>query len=239
MAQIPLLLGFLCALYREDRRRPEGQRRELAQQRRCDLYRDCLHRLLSGAWHDAPRLLSDGEVDAKLELLEAVAFRLFVTEKEQFALRELRQVIREAYAGLYGSAPSEEEIAAKVHEWSERDGLLVKAGAGSDPPYLFLHLTFQEYLTACHLAHLINADGWEKATVRLKGKREVAASVFLDKKAWLPAWQEVIVLLAGKLDDPVPLLALLADESKDDLFRHRLALAARCLAEIKELLDEA
>jgi hypothetical protein len=44
-------------------------------------------------------------------------------------------------------------------------------------------------------------------------------------------------LLPGLLDDPVPLLELLADESKDDQFHHRLALAARCLPEIQALLD--
>jgi hypothetical protein len=43
----------------------------------------------------------------------------------------------------------------------------------------------------------------------------------VDGRAWLPAWQEVVVLLAGRLKDPLPLLELLADESKDDLFHHR------------------
>ena len=55
--------------------------------------------------------------------------------------------------------------------------------------------------------------------------------------AWLPAWQEVIVLLAGNLNDPLPLLEMLADEGKDDLFRHRLAVAALCLPEIEALRE--
>jgi hypothetical protein len=103
-------------------------------------------------------------------------------------------------------------------------------------PYLFLHLTFQEYLTACYLAERINAAGWDKATVPVDGK-EIPAKLFVDRKAWLPSWQEVIVLLAGKLSDPVPLLELLSNDETDDIFRHRLALAALCLPEIKELLE--
>jgi len=46
----------------------------------------------------------------------------------------------------------------------------------------------------------------------------------VDKKARDPHWQEVIVLLAGQLQDPEPLLKLLADETRDDPLYHRLAL---------------
>jgi hypothetical protein len=148
MAQIPLLLGFLAALYAED----PARRGDFASMRRTELYDRCLRRLLSGAWHDTPRLLSDEEVDAKLELLEQVAFELFAAGKEQFSVRELRRVTNQAYEGLYGERLSEAELTARIREWSETDGLLVKAGAGDNPPYLFLHLTFQEYLTACALA---------------------------------------------------------------------------------------
>lgn len=55
----------------------------------------------------------------------------------------------------------------------------------------------------------------------------------VDRKAWDPRWQEVIALLAGQLGDPEPLIQLLEHEKKDDLFRHRLALAASCLPELK------
>ncbi len=49
----------------------------------------------------------------------------------------------------------------------------------------------------------------------------------------------MIILLAGNVDDPVPLLEVLADDAKDDLFRHRLALAALCLPEIEEIMKMA
>ena len=57
--------------------------------------------------------------------------------------------------------------------------------------------------------------------------------VVLDQRHRLePRWQEVIVLLAGLMDDPQLLLELLADERSDDLYRHRLALAALALSEV-------
>jgi hypothetical protein len=239
MAQIPLLLGFLCALHREERLKPERQRHDVARMRRTDLYKAVLERLLSGKWKEPPRSPAKAAVDAKLELLEPVAFRLFAAGKEQFSLRELRRAVRAAHATLYpGQPPGREELTEQIREWSEEDGVLVEAGAGGDPPYLFLHLTFQEYLAARHLAQRINGAGWEKATLPVDGGESgIPLKELIDRKAWLPAWQELIVLLAGNLDDPVPLLKMLGDESKGDIFRHRLALAALCLPEVKELQE--
>jgi hypothetical protein len=181
--------------------------------------------------------------------LEGVRVRVRVSSKRQrFDRAEAEARERDRRAGLAegdgraahaelnpGAALGERELTARVRSWSERDGLLVEAGAGEAAPYLFLHLTIQEYLTARYLAARLNDRGWAKAAAVIDGK-EVPVRELIDRKAWLPAWQEVVALLAGSLDDPVPLLELLADEAKDDLFRHRLALAARCLPEIEALL---
>src|SRR5262249_40136297 len=49
-----------------------------------------------------------------------------------------------------------------------------------------------------HLAGRVNAAGWEKATVAVEGAENgLGVRAYLDRKAWLPLWQEVIVLLAG------------------------------------------
>jgi len=45
-----------------------------------------------------------------------------------------------------------EKPAVELVRELEDDGLLIKAGAGEDPPFFFLHLTFQEYLATCALA---------------------------------------------------------------------------------------
>lgn len=71
----------------------------------------------------------------------------------------------------------------------------------------------------------------------------------VDHKAWNPVWEQVMLLLAGELgrraahqQELVPgrrcvgstlqLINLLCDERRDDMLRHRLALAAHCLAEL-------
>jgi hypothetical protein len=238
LAGVPLLLGFLCALHREEWQKPQRQRRDVTRLRRTDLYRAVLERLMGGVWKDPPRSVSRDEVDAKLELLEGVAFRLFAAGKEQFTRRELRQAARAAHASLNSGQPlSDTELTRRMRQWSEEDGLLVEAGVGDDPPYLFLHLTFQEFLAARHLAQHINDHGWSRPLLLGDGGEGAPARDLVDRMAWLPAWQEVIVLLAGSLNDPLPLLEMLADEGKDDLFRHRLAVAALCLPEVEALRE--
>lgn len=56
----------------------------------------------------------------------------------------------------------------------------------------------------------------------------------LDQAAWLPTWEEVFLFLTGLIDDPIPLLDILSDTfiHRDDMFHHRLALAALCLEHI-------
>jgi hypothetical protein len=197
MAEIPLLLGFLCALYREDREQ-SARLPHFASLQKSDVYEACLRRLLSGVWRrvDYERPLSDAEVDDKLQLLEQVAFRLFANEgnsARQFSIRELREVTQDASRDLYGQPLSREKLQEQIDDWCGDDSVLVKAGAGDNPPYLFLHLTFQEYLTACALAERANRRGW--------GEIEAVIA----EKATRSDWQEVIKLLAGKLTDPDPL----------------------------------
>ena len=89
-----------------------------------------------------------------------------------------------------------------------------------------------------------NSEEREEAERALKSRRQQAEKglaesekliALLDHKAWLEEWQEVFLFLAGTLEDPVPLLDILSDGNnirRDDWARHRLALAALCIAEI-------
>lgn len=54
------------------------------------------------------------------------------------------------------------------------------------------------------------------------------ASDLLDTHGFEPTWEPLIVFVAGLLNDPLRLVEILADRSKDDLYRHRLGLLCGC-----------
>jgi HEAT repeat protein len=93
--------------------------------------------------------------------------------------------------------------------------VLQRVSSEQDGHLRFLHCAFQEYLVARHLAHQ-PLEQWRK---------QVLAHCRSGSH-----WMRVIVLLAGCLQDPNPLLELLLNEP-DDVFHTMLFLAGRCLAE--------
>ncbi len=100
---------------------------------------------------------------------------------------------------------------------------------------MFGHRTIAEFLTARYLAWCVKEAGWEKATLPWVDGQERLITDLIDHKAWLPGWHEVITFLGGLLARPRPMIELLTDETKDDDFRHRLALALlRTLAEVRQ-----
>ncbi len=56
----------------------------------------------------------------------------------------------------------------------------------------------------------------------------------LARRAWHPDWQPVVIMLAGMLDEPLPLLEALYAEKHRDLSHDRLALVIKCLVEVDE-----
>jgi len=105
-------------------------------------------------------------------------------------------------------------------------GLIVPISAGNpDSPLMFLHRTIGEYLGGQHIAAAINKTGdWH----------------VVESKCWDPAWEQIVLFCAGCLNQPEALLTRLSDPSPsaensqgDDLYRHRLMLAAQCLPEVR------
>jgi hypothetical protein len=201
-----------------------------------DLYARVLRGLARRAWKENPLNPQDPHIDDLLLLLKSVGRTLFERRpaSNQFANSEvvesltsvpnlplplvLRQQITEG--GLHPSALA--YAPTLLRDELCDCGILVGAGLArnGETQFSFLHRTFLEYLTACALEQQAKQKGWS------------ATAEFVDKKAWLPEWQEVVILLAGQLEDPIPLLELLSNPGCDDLFRHRLCLAARFLPEL-------
>jgi predicted NACHT family NTPase len=172
------------------------------------------------------------EPDEKRAILAHVAFGLFAKNRERlltFTGTELRQAFRKALSKAgYGKASALWANALRK-DFVQNSGILRGSAAQG---YCFLHPTFQEFLTAEALTSIVDDPderGWQS---RVKiGSKTWTVQESVNKKAWDPRWQEVIMLLAGQLRDPGPLFEIL-ETQKDDMFHHRLALAALCLPEL-------
>jgi hypothetical protein len=187
--------------------------------RRVDLYARVLRGLARRAWKKNPLHPADPHVDNVLRLLIPVARRLFerspggnlftnsalITAIRTVPDRPLPLVLFRKLSEPGGF--NADALAYAPDLWRDElryCGILVDAGLNenNETQFSFLHRTFLEYLTACDLAKQTENEGWP------------AIAALVDQNAWLPEWQEVIVLLAGKLADPRPLLELLTDELK-------------------------
>jgi|GEM_PF-1455661 len=224
LAANPLLLSIVCYVVDD----PKGVALPAT---RADLYGQAVEKLLMRRKRvEVCYPGEEPEADEKRAILERVALNLFARDDRalSFTGAELGEELKRALSeGGYGQAPAPWANALRA-DLTHNSGIL---RGSSEQGYFFLHLTIQEYLAAAALARLVNQSGWE-AAVQIAG-RKVTPYRLVDCKSWNPRWQEVMVLLAGQLRDSGPLLKLLADEEKDDYFRHRLALAALCLPELK------
>ncbi len=215
--RVPLVLTLTCLAHEEQA--------VTAETRRGDLYARVLRGLVRRAWKPGDRrTLHDPHVDDVRDALTSVAEILFTKQPTSnlFRLSEIMEAIGKA---KHHSKPVLESVALR-QELME-SGILVAAGISRDDELQlsFLHRGFLEYLTARALA----GKGWD------------TIATLIDKKAWSPAWQEVIILLAGQLEKPkevADLLRCLTNEQNDDVLRHRLALAAQCLPEAHQTLRE-
>jgi hypothetical protein len=217
LARIPLIMALMCCVYEKDV--------TSFPTRRVELYEQCLWGLLRD-WKEEKQKAEINESDVKLMLLrlEKAALVLHKKKREVFSDNELIEALGVNLNEFLGFKPEDVAVIEEVKKFIELlkcDGILIQSGEHQGKRlFLFLHRTFHEYLTACALSEEANARGWQ------------AISETVDKKSWLAEWEEVVILLAGKLNDPIPLLQMLSDPKTDDYFRHRLCLAARCLPEL-------
>jgi HEAT repeat protein len=230
LATNPLLLSILCYVVDD----VEGVTLPAT---RGELYEKAVEKLLTRPQRVKVRYPGhEPDIDEKKAILERTALALFVKGGRSltFTSRELGQELKKALrAEGYDRDPAPWANALRV-DLTHNSGIL---RGSTKHGYFFLHLTVQEFLVAAALARVANEQGWE-ADIAVTGKQS-RVSHLVDCKGWDPRWQEVIVLMAGQLQDPRPLLNLLADENTDDVFRHRLTLAVACLPALKATAHHA
>jgi energy-coupling factor transporter ATP-binding protein EcfA2 len=207
LAQNPLLLSLLCSLYQE-----KGL---TLPARRTQVYAKAVDYMLSKWRSDNHRQSSSGGwVIAKIQLLESLAYQFSCEGKEIFSLRELRDKIEKFLRGESCSDFRNATAANLMKELCEEDGIIQKLAMQGEQ-YLFLHRTFQEYLTASYLKNASNNIALAR------------------KHFWEYDWHETLTLFAGLRKDPIPLLEAIT-KKKDDIFKTLLLLAGRAAAECKE-----
>jgi HEAT repeat protein len=213
LVQNPLLLSLLCSLYQE--------KQLTLPARRVEIYEHAVNYMLYTWRVESKRRISEEAlidipwIEAKITLLETLAYHFSCEGKEIFSMRELSSKIKECKSGTDFEKYNVPDI---IKELSEEDGIIQKLdGEGRDARYIFLHRSFQEYLTASYLNQQPMNNGIELAKVHF----------------WDYDWHETLALFAGLRDDPIPLLQTITGE-KDDIFSTRLLLTGRCLAECKE-----
>ncbi|MBR8828907.1 MAG: HEAT repeat domain-containing protein [Gomphosphaeria aponina SAG 52.96 = DSM 107014] len=214
LTQNPLLLSLVCSLY-------QTKGLELPA-RKTQVYKKAVEYMLSKWSADNQRLSSDeGWVESKKELLEFLAYQFSCKNTEVLSTKELKKQI-DIFKNNTDSSDFEGKKASDLlKELSEQDGILQKLSEEATE-YLFLHRTFQEYLTASYI--------YEK----IKENQEEGIAL-VKEHLWHFDWHETISLVAGLMDNhPLPLLKAIMEE-QDDIFNTLLLLTGLCISECPNL----
>jgi len=179
LCNTPLLLALLCLTFDNNMRFPPS---------RAELYEDALETLLR-KW-DSHREIQRDEIyralspKRKLQLLMSIAMPTFEKGELFFRQRDLEKRIVDYLTKLPDAPPADTlDRTAILKAIEAQHSILVERAQGI---YSFSHLTFQEYLTARHLAE---NQGSEVTS-------QLMHSHLTDQR-----WREVFLLTASLLDD--------------------------------------
>jgi hypothetical protein len=237
LAENPLLLTIICLVHRIDAVLPDE---------RVVLYQKCTETLLN-TWHawkfHSEETRSRNKVEQRNRArMEAIAYRMHCllgeegrTQRAVVPYADLRDFLAQYIAEI--EKPSRDDPCSLAEEFlhfvKDRAGLLIEAG---DQLYSFVHLTFQEYLTATYFRKSGETGGvgviWECIEDRCGDSR----------------WHEVIRLLVGALErreSQDHMLRRIMPEQEDDDYVQRALLVGGCLIDSvdaaedmhKEILD--
>ncbi len=212
IARTPLLLTALCLIHHENEALPGD---------RAELYEECAKILLERWREEAKKLPTTLVAKLAKRVLQPVAYWLHGEQERRFAtVEELRAP---AEVGLQAVAHPQVGAEEFVRSFTNESGLLTQWGPEL---YGFIHLGFQEHLTALDLR-----ERWEHAS-----GTEVEALARQFGEEW---WREVILLMLAKGD------RRLFERFMHELVRQprfvewsRTRLMARCLRESKGVSAE-
>ena len=213
LVQNPLLLSLVCSLAQtKDIQLPA---------RRTQIYEQAVDKMLNkwGIENERPSLANDEEEPFKKieqeNLLRYIAYHFSCQQEvtEIFSKTDLLKVISEFSKKDNLSSDRCNQI---FNELTNEHGIIQQLSDNRNE-YLFLHRTFQEYLTASYINE------------KIKDNQEAGISL-VKEHLWQFDWHETISLVAGLMTDRIPLLEAITQE-KDDIFNTLLLLAGLCLSE--------
>ncbi len=198
LARNPLMLQIVCLVHRDRKQLPE---------RRVELFRECVKVLLE-LWRRAKGMPVELDSQQALRLLQPLAYWLHCSKRREAPLAEILPHL----AGPLRELRREPEDGVRLLEAiRDQSGVLVSLGQSA---YGFLHLSFQEYLSALHVQ-----DRFAKDPSML----EDLADRFGD-----PWWREVILLSLG-LNNPSLFEPLMTEVLARGALPRDVALADDCL----------
>ena len=148
---------------------------------RNDLYRYILTQFLKGVWHPDRPALDDTAITHLLELLAHNAYHLLKEGYQKFSLSVFEDKLADALRhSARGFAVSKSEFDELRHALIGQNGLVIPASVGPRSSYLFLHLTFQEFLAAQFLKSLPESQ------------LETILGSLWDHPAWQEVWDLMV-----------------------------------------------
>ncbi|MGD2250948.1 MAG: HEAT repeat domain-containing protein [Candidatus Methanofastidiosia archaeon] len=201
LARNPLMIAIIAIIYEEDQQLP---------QRRVKLYERCVEVLLS-KWDIQRKIKNKYDPEAKQKILRKVALENHLKKKRSFTKKEVLERFSEYLPEV---RIEKEKVKDVLNEIVNRNVLLQEV---SIDVYEFLHLSFQEYMTALEL--------WE-------GKDYDTVLEHL----YDPWWEEVVLLFAGFDRDATDLIKKIREKEEDerfkeDIFCRNLLLMGKCIVD--------
>lgn len=207
LIESPLLVTIVAIVHYNERRLPDE---------RAELYEKCVDVLLTEKYKPSSELTFalaawGGSLAEKRNLLAHLAFQMMSageTAGRNVSEAQLEAWLRPYLARKRGDALADEALANFIAAMRERGSLLEERGGD----YHFIHLTFQEYLCAYHLAE--NVRELDKIVAFLENDERIAQS-------W---WRETILLAVGYLglrsqENALALIRQLAESGDSDRVR--------------------
>ncbi len=236
LSQNPLMLFLMCRVFYDKQREHTIKEAEKHfPNSRCEIYEQCLHGLLKD-WKDGKikKTIKPANLQSEIRKLERTAFNLFFKGYEQFSETDFQTAFCDI-ENINLISDQADENSRKFLEECKTDGIITETTIGKNPQYRFIHLTFQEYLTASYLA---KQPDW-KDFIFEKHRKGLQNKILFN-----PDWQHTLQLLSGKLSAEEvkeyieTLLQLNGENGEGDMFFRPYQLAIFIAEEASNLLSE-